>query len=246
MEETRTAFTDQQYANPYPPGIERHYWHQGRNRILLRKLRPVLSSADKVLDIGCGPGIVVDYLRRLGVDCAGVDLGSPAPATTDVAPFLDLGKSAFDLDPAVRSSYTVLLFMDMLEHLPRPDEFLRDCETHFPSARHIFVTLPARMEIWSSYDEYYGHYRRYSLDAMTDLVSQTHFRLASSGYFFHLLYAAARVVATASKMRNHRVVAPKVGFPHSLLGRFLDLEELLMPRAMHGSSLYAMFERQGT
>jgi SAM-dependent methyltransferase len=245
MDELRTAFTDEQYANPYPPGIEKHYWHQARNRILLRKLRPVLSPTDKVLDIGCGPGIVVDYLRRLGVDCAGVDLGSPVPATSDVAPFLDLGKSAFDLTPAARSSVTAILLMDMLEHLPTPEEFLRDCEAHFPNARRIFVTLPARMEIWSSYDEYYGHYRRYALDALAGLIGQTHFRLVDSGYFFHLLYVAARVVATASKTRSHRVVAPKLGFPHAVLGRLLDLEELLMPRAMHGSSLYAMFERQG-
>jgi|SRR5450432_3948357 len=245
MIEKTTAFTEEQYANPYPPGIEKHYWHQARNRILLRKLRPVLGIADKVLDIGCGPGIVVDYLRRLGVDCAGVDLGSPVPATSEVAPFLDLGKSAFDLDPAVRSSFTVLLFMDMLEHLPNPEEFLAECETHFPNARHIFVTLPARMEIWSSYDEYYGHYRRYALDAVGGLVGRTQFRLIGSGYFFHLLYAAARVLAATSKARSLRVVAPKVGLPHTVLGHLLDLEEWLVPRSVHGSSVYAMFERQG-
>src|ERR1051325_3501464 len=75
--EARTAFTDEQYANPYPPGIERSYWHRARNRILLRRLAPVLAPRARILDIGCGPGIVVDHLRREGLDCAGVDLGTP-------------------------------------------------------------------------------------------------------------------------------------------------------------------------
>lgn len=245
QDEARTAFTDEQYANPYPPGIENHYWHQARNRVLVRKLRSVLSSTDKVLDIGCGPGIVVDHLRHLGVDCVGVDPGSPVPATSDVSPYLELGKSAFDLSLTVRTSFTVLLLMDILEHVPNPQEFLRDCEIHFPNVHHIFVTVPARMEIWSSYDEYLGHFRRYSLEGLPALAAQTHFQLAASGYFFHVLYAAARVMAIARRTRSHRIAAPKVGFPHIVLGRLLDLEELLVPRIIHGSSLYAMFERQG-
>jgi SAM-dependent methyltransferase len=242
MTEARTAFTDEQYANPYPPGIEHHYWHLARNRILLRKLRPVMGPDTKVLDIGCGPGIVVDHLRRSGIDAFGVDLGSPRPATDRVASFLSLGMSAFALPASLRESVSILLLMDVLEHLPEPVAFLRECRRSFSGTRHVFVTLPARMELWSSYDEYYGHHRRYTLEALPEIASRADLRLLRSGYFFHSLYAAARVVLMGRTPRSHRVSTPSPRFAHAILGRLLAIEEAIVPRRVPGSSLYALFE----
>jgi SAM-dependent methyltransferase len=238
--EARTAFTDEQYANPYPPGIEHSYWHRARNRILLQRLAPVLAPGARLLDIGCGPGIVVDHLRRAGLDCAGVDLGTPLPATPEVAPHLRLGVSAFDLPAAEREAISALLLMDVLEHLPEPAEFLAQCRRAFPAAKHVFVTLPARMEIWSTYDEYYGHYRRYALEDLPALVARTDLGVAESGYFFHALYAAARVLSLATKKRSHVVSAPRLRFAHALLGRAFVLEASLLPSRAPGSSLYAL------
>jgi SAM-dependent methyltransferase len=240
--DARTAFTDEQYANPYPPGIEHSYWHRARNRILLRRLAPVLAPGARLLDIGCGPGIVVDHLRRAGLDCAGVDLGTPPPATAEVAPHLRLGVSAFELPAAEREGISALLLMDVLEHLPEPAAFLAECRRAFPAAKHVFVTLPARMEIWSSYDEYYGHYRRYALEDLPALVAETDLRVVRSGYFFHALYAAARVVSLATKKRSHVVTAPRLRLAHALLGRLFEAEEALVPAGAPGSSLYALLE----
>jgi len=241
MADASTAFTREQYAEPYPPGIEKHYWHRARNRILERKLVRLLGPSDRVLDIGCGPGIAVGHLRHRGVNCFGVDLGTPIPATSDVAPFLRLGASALDLEPRFRESLTTLLFLDVLEHLPSPRDFLHDCITRFPNARRFFVTLPACMEIWSNYDEYYGHFRRYTLESLHDIAYPNELRLLGSGYFFHSLYWAAR--AFAKTQRSTRVSAPKLAFVHAAVGRFLDLEERLVPGTLRGSSLYALFER---
>jgi SAM-dependent methyltransferase len=238
--EARTAFTDEQYAHPYPPGIEHSYWNQARNRILLRRLLPVLAPGARILDIGCGPGIVVDHLRRAGLDCAGVDLGTPTPATPEVAPHLRLGVSAFDLPAAEREAISALLLMDVLEHLPEPEGFLAECRRAFPAAKHVFVTLPARMEIWSTYDEYYGHYRRYALEDLPALVARTDLRVVRSRYFFHALYAAARVVGLATKKRSHVVTAPRLRAAHALLGQIFAAEETLMPASAPGSSLYAL------
>jgi SAM-dependent methyltransferase len=243
MSETASAFTSEQYENPYPQGIERHYWHRARNRILVRKLRPILVPGARALDIGCGPGIVVDYLRGVGIDCRGVDPGTPIPATSAVASYLTLGVTAADLPDAERASYSVLLLMDVLEHLPEPEQFLQDCLRQFPRATHVFITLPARMEIWSSYDEYYGHYRRYSLASAGELVSRVGLRVASQGYFFHALYAAARVALLRSNKRSHRIAAPRPRALHDLLARILDAEEVIAPAALPGSSLYALCER---
>ncbi|MFH0901544.1 MAG: hypothetical protein V2A73_13030, partial [Pseudomonadota bacterium] len=66
----RTAFRDDQYEAAYPAGIERHYWHQYRNALIRCKLGA--PTADRcILEIGCGRGHVVDYLRRHGYESWG-------------------------------------------------------------------------------------------------------------------------------------------------------------------------------
>lgn len=238
-----TAFTEEQYATTYPRGVETHYWYLGRNRILFRKLGRFLAASDKVLEIGCGTGIVVDYLRDHGVDCTGVEVGPAPPASDKVAPHLHLSQSAFDLDVALRSSFTTILLLDVLEHLPDPVEFLEKCAASFPNVRRVFVTLPARMEIWSNYDEYNGHFLRYSLEGLAELASKSPFRLTDSGYFFHLLYTAARAVKASGKPRRIDFVVPKNPLPHAIMARLFDLEEAIVPSGLPGSSVYGVLER---
>ena len=115
----------------------------------------------------------------------------------------------------------------------------------FPAARTLFVTVPARMEIWSNYDEYYGHFVRYDEATIADVAKRAGLSLRESGYFFHSLYAAARVVQPFQKDRPIVVRAPRVGAErtvHRLRARAFDWEERLVPSGSLGSSLFAVFE----
>jgi 2-polyprenyl-3-methyl-5-hydroxy-6-metoxy-1,4-benzoquinol methylase len=64
---SKTEFSGDQYAEAYPPGVEDTYWHIGRNRIIMRQIQA--ANGSKVLDVGCGRGILVNYLVEHGADC---------------------------------------------------------------------------------------------------------------------------------------------------------------------------------
>ena len=144
----------------------------------------------------------------------------------------------------MRDSFSLLLLMDVLEHLPEPANFLIDCQRHFSNATHLFITLPARMELWSSYDEYYRHFRRFTLESLAELLLPTELRAVTSGYFFHALYVAARIAALGSRKRDHRFSTPRPVFAHTALGWGLALEEAIVPARVPGSSLYALLQRR--
>lgn len=240
-----TAFSDEQFTNPFPKGIEYHYWHRARHRILMRKIGDEVRSARAVLDLGCGPGVAVDALVGDGIEAFGADLGTPEPATARIARRLHLGASAFALEPEFRERIEVVLLMDVLEHLEEPAEFLRQAKAAYPNARTFFVTVPARMEIWSNYDEYYGHFTRYDQGSLAALATRAGFRVRTSGYFFHALYAAARAVQPFQKGRPIVVRAPEGGTVraiHQLIARVFDWEERLLPSGARGSSLFAVLE----
>lgn len=234
----------EQYAQSHPPGMERSYWHRARNAILWRKLQALWPQRPAVLDIGCGPGIVVKFLRERGVDCHGVDLGTPHLIDKGLTEFVQLGVNAFELDEQFRTSVRVVLFMDVLEHIAHPNTFLVECERAFPAADTFYATLPARQELWSNYDEYYGHHKRYTRAELPQLVAKTSFEVIDSGYFFAAPYLAMSVLAKFRPLRPTAFASPRFDALQKLLGRCFDLEERCLPKGVWGSSLYAVMRKK--
>ncbi len=239
-----TAFDEQQNASASPPGIEWLYWHRARNRIIHRKLRPVLVPGEPVLEIGCASGAVVAYLREQGVPCEGVDLATRGYVVPSARPHVRLGVDAFADAPERRAAVGVSLLLDVLEHLPDPGEFLARCDASFPALHHVLVTVPARTELWSNYDVYYGHYKRYALDSLSELRVPASFELVDSGYFFHSLYWAARAAKLFSTERATVNRAPSHRGVHDVIGRILDWEERAARSSWRGSSLFALYARK--
>lgn len=238
-----TGLSDEQFAASHPRGIGRGYWHTARNGILWAKLSPTLKRASAVLDIGCGPGIVVNHLASRGVDAYGVDLSRPQADPATIASRLFLGQSAFELEAAFRERVSHLLLMDVLEHLPAPEAFLASAYERFPNARYVYITVPAAPELWSNYDEFHGHFCRYSMDTLAALIELSPYRLREASYFFHSLYWAARAMKLFTKERSVAVSAPKFALIHRLIGRGLVFEQKVLPATMPGSSLFALIER---
>jgi SAM-dependent methyltransferase len=238
-----TAMSSDQYSMSHPKGIGRFYWHVARNTILLKEIEPFLDESATVLDIGAGPGVVVDFLRSKGVNCFGVDVGTPEPDSERVAPFLFLGQSAFDLDDEFRQQVRVVLLMDVLEHLPEPERFLQECQEAFPNVSTLAITVPTGPEIWSNYDEYYGHFRRYTLDSIADLTERSGLKLVKSAYFFHALYWAALFMKRTSKPRAVRILVPRWPSLHAILGRAFVAEARVIPDTARGSSAFAILQR---
>ena len=156
---------------------------------------------------------------------------------------LPITKSAFDLDPAFRERIDTLLLMDVLEHLPDPAAFLATCATAFPNASTVHVTVPARMEIWSNYDEYFGHFVRYTRSTLREMVTSAGYDLVDSAYAFHGLYLVARVAKLLSGKRSTKLTAPSLPMAHAVLGKLLEVEHRLLPKRLKGSSIFALLKR---
>lgn len=242
--ESDTAHSAEQYAASHPRGIGRHYWHRARNRILWSKLERTLRPTSQVLDVGCGSGIVVDFLRQKGVTAFGADVGAPEPETAEVAPHLFLGQDAFALDPALRDRIDHVLLMDVLEHLEEPEAFLGQCLRAFPKLVAIHVTVPARMEIWSNYDEYFKHFRRYTRETLTAMAGRADLEVAEIGYAFHGLYAAARAMKLLARQRWVKQTPPGAVRAHDALGKLFELEHHILPKGLKGSSIFALLVKR--
>jgi SAM-dependent methyltransferase len=237
----KTEYTESQYSSNYPDGVENHWWNLVRNRFIHRILRAIDPPMSAVIEIGCGRGVVVGYLRKNGVNCSGVELAAVQPMH-DAAGHVRTGISAFDLPAAERASYEVVLLLDVLEHLPDPREFLGRVLEHYPNARQLVITVPARPELWSNYDQHYGHFLRYTTKQLEQMMLGLCLRPKSIGYFFHALYLPAWLLAKSKKDRETDIIAPQGWrrLAHRFVSYLLVIDAVLLPSGLPGSSAYAV------
>jgi hypothetical protein len=234
-----TDFTSGQYHDAYPPGIDGYFWHVARHRIVQHALRRVTGGAigdKRVLEIGCGRGVVVRHLRTRGVDCFGTEL-APVDVDPDLAPYIEANRDCFDLADEVRRGVDVLMLLDVIEHLPEPVYFMRRLRESFSAARAIVVTVPARTELWSSYDTHYGHFRRYTIESASNELGEAGFAAIEAGYFFHALYPVLFALAKFSGKRFTTMTAPSCKRLHRFVGNCFFAESLVVPRRVWGSSI---------
>jgi SAM-dependent methyltransferase len=238
-----TEFSRQQFDLAYPEGIDGHFWTLARHALVERLVRGG-GDPGLVLDVGCGLGLTVDFLRGRGLDCHGVELSSP-PVPERLRASVFTGRSAFDLPEEFRRRVQVILLLDVIEHLPDAEEFLRTCRRSFPGLRRLVVTVPARPELWSNYDDFYGHHRRYVPATLAAHLAAAAPARVATGYFFHLLYPLLRGIKATGRVRQISHRKPRWKGFHGALGHLFDLEQRVLPGSWPGSSLWGRAEIAG-
>lgn len=236
--------TKQQYDSAYPDGIEFHYWHSARNRILCDQLGKIKFSG-VALDVGCGRGMDVQKFRDAGFDFYGVEVGNPTPYYSSTAEYLSLNQSSHGLSTSFRQSVRLLSFLDVLPHIKDPKTFVEQHRVTFPNVKYILTWIVGRQEIYSNYDKYVGAFRRYSLDSCQALFPGC--QTITLQYCFHLLYFFAYALKACNVNRGTAIKAPDRNNKfliraHKFISDYLVLEAKYLPKRSFGSSIVSLVE----
>ncbi len=240
--EFQSAYKDEHFELNYPDGIENNFWNFARNRIIWRHIKNLKQEVGKVLDIGCGRGIVTNFLYEKGIDILGVELGITTPLQGAKVPIL-YGQDAFKLPEDLRYQINTVLLLDVLEHIKEAVEFLIKIYNFFPNLKWMFITVPARQELWSNYDEYFGHIKRYTPELLKKELKKAKFQIVKCSYFFHLLYIVIYLNNFFLRQRNIKHLPPKSFLSilfHKILGSYFYFEHQVMCPYIIGSSLFCL------
>lgn len=103
-------------------------------------------AEQKVLDVGCGGGILAEALAQRGAQVTGIDMGD-APLGVAKLHQLESGLSidyqkstAEDFAKNHKNAFDVVTCLEMLEHVPDPSSVVRACTQMVKPGGHVFFS----------------------------------------------------------------------------------------------------------
>ena len=130
-------------------------YHDTFMKIFRRRHRDLLHHArgNRLLEIGCAYGFLLDYLARRGWEVQGVEI---SPLSSEYARNelnLDVHTGSIESADLQEHSYDVILLLDVLEHLHRPCDILRRIRDLLSPEGILVVQCPWELYHWEEIAE---------------------------------------------------------------------------------------------
>lgn len=182
--------------------IGSHWYYRAKGRALCAMLGRI--RVPEVLDVGAGSGVFSRQLLDAGVceRALCVDPGYPEERRERYH-----GHEIEFRRSVERIPQSLLLMMDVLEHVDDDLGLLRSYGRRMADDARVLITVPAFPFLWSGHDVFLEHRRRYTLASLEAMVGAANLRVVRSRYFFGLLFP---VVAAMRLRDRHRLGAGRV------------------------------------
>jgi 2-polyprenyl-3-methyl-5-hydroxy-6-metoxy-1,4-benzoquinol methylase len=178
------------YGTPnakFEPIVERVVRLGARSRV--KSLVRGLPKGSRVLDVGCGRGVMVRALLDLGYETHGVEISEAAAAAVDTRAEVRI---AGDLSEAnyESQSFDAVVLWHVLEHLRNPEETLAEIRRILRPGGRLILAVPnfaSWQSRWSQNDWFHldlpRHLYHFSPSTLTQLVNRMGFQCRSTKHF---------------------------------------------------------------
>jgi SAM-dependent methyltransferase len=175
---------------------KKHWWFVTRKKIVLDTIDRHLNknASIKVLDIGCGSGLMLNALEEIG-QTFGMDMSDEAISFSKEI-FSGKVEKGFlpDQVPYEENFFHLIIALDVIEHIEQDVESLKAIRSRLVSNGKAVITVPAYMFLWSKFDELNEHKRRYTLTELNAKLEQAGFTVEKISYYNTLLFPVVFVV----------------------------------------------------
>jgi len=183
--------------------LERKYWwFQGRRRVILGILGQyarALGSRPTVLDIGCGTGMLLEDLEKIGF-ATGLDFSSVALEYCRNRGNGNLGRADVRYLPIRSDSVDLITALDLIEHIEDDHGLMGEFHRVLKPGGIAIMSVPAHPKLWSGHDVALHHFRRYTKPQFRQLVEGHGLRFSKYSYSMATAYVPAVMFRSVKRL----------------------------------------------
>ena len=168
-------------------GVEReHFWFVPRNRLIATLIVRYFPEATRILEVGCGTGMVLSAiagLRRwqwlVGSELHPSGLVEARRRLGSQARFVQMDARMI---PA-REAFDVAGAFDVIEHIAEDEKVLAAMREAIITGGGVILSVPQHPLLWSPIDERAHHVRRYRRGELEEKLIKAGFEVVFSGSY---------------------------------------------------------------
>jgi 2-polyprenyl-3-methyl-5-hydroxy-6-metoxy-1,4-benzoquinol methylase len=217
---------------------QNHWWYVARRKIIFDWVLQILAeySAPQVLDIGCGTGFNLEYLRANGYNqVMGLDFSTEALGFCSNRCLTGLlcGDGAYL--PLRHESFDVIMALDLVEHLEHDEQGLHHMARLLKPNGSLIIFTPAFTFLWGLQDEVSHHYRRYTAAELRQKITGAGLSIKKLTYVNIFLFPLIWAGRLALRLSGHQTQGVSEndlhpGWSNNLLQAILAAERPLLRR----------------
>jgi 2-polyprenyl-3-methyl-5-hydroxy-6-metoxy-1,4-benzoquinol methylase len=165
---------------------ENSFWYKHRNNCIIEIVRH-FSRHSVMYDIGGGNGYVASGLEKAGLKTVLIEPGQTGVLNAKKRGLTNIVCSTFEDINFKQGTLDAIGIFDVLEHIKEDSSFITMLNKYLKPGGMLYISVPAYRLLWSKEDDAAGHYRRYTLKSLENILNKTGFKTEYSTYIFSIL-----------------------------------------------------------
>lgn len=199
---TETALTDRMQDDLMKLEDD-SWWFTYRADVITRMMDRYFSKEKMTLDIGGGNGYTSSVASNKGYFMGIIEPSMKACQHARKRGISEVNCGAVTENSVLDESMEQVLLLDVLEHIEDDKRFVKLLYQKLVRRGYLLITVPAFMCLWSSEDDAAGHFRRYRMPELRELLEAQGFHICYQSYFMGFLFLPILLI---------RVILEKLGF----------------------------------
>lgn len=162
------------------------FWFNHRNNCIIELIKK-FSNNQIFFDIGGGNGYFSLMLQKQGINSVLVEPGLVGCLNGQKRGVNYIVNSTLYDAKFEKESLDNIGVFDVVEHIEDDEAFLTENYSYLKKGGKIYITVPAYQWLFSEEDLYAGHFRRYTLKQMCQILEKIGFQVKYKSYFFSFL-----------------------------------------------------------
>jgi len=165
---------------------ENSFWFNHRNECITEVLSK-FPPKGAIFDVGGGNGYVSKAIQDKGFDTVLVEPGETGCLNATKRHVDNIICSKLEDTGFAPGTMPAIGVFDVVEHIEDDQAFLKTINEYLQPDGLMCITVPSYKLLWSKYDEYGGHFHRYTIASLSAKLKKAGFEILYSTYIFSLL-----------------------------------------------------------